>query len=279
MRFKNNIGPQVRRLWQARRWSQSRFAIKRNLPPAANHGLRPCILSPCLQQSCAHLSATWNTDFRQSGSIYTKKRKFQQIDPAPDHRSKKIPYNERMSSDLSNSLTATEQKALSNCRRLPARFDVAQAPTPLKWRTDNVSVKRAAKRPGMVLSRHARYALKHSGVSPSVLSRAKCISHRAMLTLPSKNLMPIWAQEFRHPILCWLKTMCIRVKIFGDGRGVIAGFSSFLFARSLLLLPRGCRCHVGRRFILRMRLHAIIRASESATPKACMRMDEGYHAF
>jgi len=184
-----------------------------------------------------------------------------------------------MSSDVLNSLTATEQTILSNCRRLPARFDVAQAPAPLKWRTDNVSVKLAAKKPGMVLSRHARYALKHSGASPSVLSRAKCISHRAMLTLPSKILMPIWAQEFRHPILCWLKTMCIRVKIFGDGRGVIAGFSSFLFARSLLLLPRGCRCHVGRRFILRMRLHAIIRPSESSMPKACMRMDQGYHAL
>jgi len=74
-----------------------------------------------------------------------KNRRFQQIDPAPDHRSKKIPYNERMSSDLSNSLTAIGKMALSNCRRLPARFD-------------------AAKKPGVVLSRRARHALKHSGV-------------------------------------------------------------------------------------------------------------------
>jgi predicted glycoside hydrolase/deacetylase ChbG (UPF0249 family) len=76
---------------------------------------------------------------------HQKSRKFQQIDPAPDHRSKKISYNERMSSDLSNSLTATGKMALSNCRRLPARFD-------------------AAKKTGVVLSRRAHHALKHSGV-------------------------------------------------------------------------------------------------------------------
>ena len=77
---------------------------------------------------------------------------------------KKFPTMKSMNSDLSNSLTAIEQTALSNCRRLPARFDVAQAPAPLKWRTDNVPVNRVAKKPGVVLSRRARHALKHSGV-------------------------------------------------------------------------------------------------------------------
>jgi hypothetical protein len=56
-----------------------------------------------------------------------KKQKFRQIGPARDHRAKNTAYNARMGSDLSTSLSATEKMALLNCRRLPARVDVAQA--------------------------------------------------------------------------------------------------------------------------------------------------------